>query len=233
MPESEFGKGTSIVPFIDLDVQTQKDHAPGDLILKRARICRRRLHGLFFMFDLLAHSTLLFDAYSPEQASEVDENGNPKSPPIARIMFERYKDRKDPDTGMLQPHIAIRKVDIGKPYRLRYQANESKPSWYQFDTRVYECFDLDGYYWTKQIHGKHVNVTLEQLVTLTESLVQSPYDVGRHACHDARELIMAALGVEKDSSRLISRVTDALRPSVAAVGAELKSASQPSSSNAD
>lgn len=137
----------------------------------------------------------------------------------------------------------IREVKIGQPYRLWYQkppqtalgsskSNTHQPtaSWYQFDGRSYECFDLDNYYWTKQIRGVEVDITVAGLMELAKSLIQDPYDIGRHTCHDAREVLMVALGVDKPRPRAFTRMTEFLRPQIVGRQGIVASASRSSSS---
>ncbi|PSN67534.1 hypothetical protein BS50DRAFT_634891 [Corynespora cassiicola Philippines] len=141
----------------------------------------------------------------------MDKDEKLESKPVTQFLFERIQDCTDEKTGESQPHIIIREVEIGKPYRLWYQANISHPeesgvknSWYQIDSRSYECFDLDEYYWTKQLRGQPVDILLSGLVGFTESLIRNPYDIGQNACHDAQEAIMKALGAEQGRLRPFS-----------------------------
>lgn len=89
------------------DVTPENEHSSNGLVLRRAYVCHRRLDQNFFMFDLLAHSAILLDAYTTEQIKDEIDAGMPKSAPVAQFMFERYEDRINPDTQKAQPHIGL------------------------------------------------------------------------------------------------------------------------------
>lgn len=76
-----------------------------NLILTRGYHCRRPFSNLPLAFDLLGHSAELFDAHSIEQAEQMRNQQGLKLEPKAKILLERFGDRKNPDTGEMQPHI--------------------------------------------------------------------------------------------------------------------------------
>lgn len=75
------------------------------MILTRGYHCRRPFCFLPLAFDLLAHSAELFDAHTLEQAEQICKELGLKPEPKAQIMLKRLDDRKNLDTGEMQPHI--------------------------------------------------------------------------------------------------------------------------------
>jgi hypothetical protein len=87
------------------ELQTMTVEECRGLILTRGYHCRRPFSYLPLAFDLLAHSAELFDAYTPEQAEQMRKEQGLKLKPEAQIMLERFGDRKNLETGEMQPHI--------------------------------------------------------------------------------------------------------------------------------
>ncbi|KAG4435623.1 hypothetical protein IFR05_008898 [Cadophora sp. M221] len=202
------------------------------LVLTRGYICRRRLSHVPFALDYLAHSAELFDAYSTEQVTAMEKDPSLRLKPVAHFMLERMEDQNDPETGIPQPYLEIREVVIAKPFLAWYQysrcgqhAQKLKEAWYQWDARIYEFFDLDGYRWTKQIIGRAVKVTLAELESFAEQHSQAPYDLANNSCHDTRERILQAIGVASPTPRLLTRVANYLRPPVSTVNLSSRKAS--------
>ncbi|PVH68354.1 hypothetical protein DL98DRAFT_542471 [Cadophora sp. DSE1049] len=173
----------------------------------------------------------LFDAYSTEQVMAMEKDPSLRLKPVARFMLERIEDQNDPETGIPQPYL-IREVVIAKPFLAWYQysgcgqhAQKLKEAWYQWDARIYEFFNLDGYRWTKQIIGRAVKVTLAELESFAEQHSQAPYDLANNTCHDTRERILQAIGVESPTPRLFTRITNYLRPPVSTVNVSSRNAS--------
>ena len=75
-----------------------------------------------------------------------------------------------------------------------------------------------------------VKITLDELENIARKNSENPYDLANNTCHDTRETILGALGVQSPPPRMFTRITNYLRPPVSAlnVRSHQASASSPS-----